>query len=121
MYRFWPQSWSQEPLSALIRLTPLLKLWVDEVFAFRWAYGPGGRALVGKDLWLVTSTGGDAPVLVIHYGANDAGKAGATAFGIEYCTQQIEELIRGGAPGVHFYTLNKAHSTVQILKNLGHA
>ena len=44
-----------------------------------------------------------------------------TAFGIEYCTQQIEELIRGGAPGVHFYTLNKAHSTVQILKNLGHA
>jgi methylenetetrahydrofolate reductase (NADPH) len=47
--------------------------------------------------------------------------AAVTAFGIEYCTQQIEELIRGGAPGVHFYTLNKAHSTVQILKNLGHA
>jgi glutathione-regulated potassium-efflux system ancillary protein KefF len=39
-------------------MTPLLKLWVDEVFAFRWAYGPGGRALAGKDLWLVTSTGG---------------------------------------------------------------
>ena len=47
--------------------------------------------------------------------------AAVTAFGIEYCTQQIEDLIRGGAPGVHFYTLNKAHSTVQILKNLGHA
>jgi glutathione-regulated potassium-efflux system ancillary protein KefF len=40
-------------------MTPLLKLWVDEVFAFGWAYGPGGRALAGKDLWLVTSTGGD--------------------------------------------------------------
>ena len=39
-------------------MTPLLKLWVDEVFSFRWAYGPGGRALAGKDLWLVTSTGG---------------------------------------------------------------
>jgi glutathione-regulated potassium-efflux system ancillary protein KefF len=39
-------------------MTPLLKLWVDEVFAFRWAYGPGGRALAGKDLWLVASTGG---------------------------------------------------------------
>ena len=39
-------------------MTPLLKLWVDEVFAFGWAYGPGGRALFGKDLWLVTSTGG---------------------------------------------------------------
>jgi glutathione-regulated potassium-efflux system ancillary protein KefF len=39
-------------------MTPLLKLWVDDVFAFRWAYGPGGRALAGKDLWLVASTGG---------------------------------------------------------------
>jgi glutathione-regulated potassium-efflux system ancillary protein KefF len=39
-------------------MTPLLKLWVDEVFAFGWAYGPGGHALAGKDLWLVASTGG---------------------------------------------------------------
>lgn len=37
---------------------PLLKLWLDEVFAFGWAYGPGGSALRGRDLWLVTSTGG---------------------------------------------------------------
>ncbi len=36
----------------------LLKLWVDEVFALGWAYGPGGTALRGKDLWLVASTGG---------------------------------------------------------------
>jgi glutathione-regulated potassium-efflux system ancillary protein KefF len=39
-------------------MPPLLKLWLDEVFAFGWAYGPGGRALEGKDLWLVASTGG---------------------------------------------------------------
>jgi glutathione-regulated potassium-efflux system ancillary protein KefF len=39
-------------------MTPLLKLWVDEVFAFGWAYGPGGTALAGKDLWLAASTGG---------------------------------------------------------------
>lgn len=38
----------------------LMKLWVDEVLAFGWAYGPGGRALQGKDLWLVSSTGGSA-------------------------------------------------------------
>jgi len=36
----------------------LMKLWVDEVLAFRWAYGPGGRALAGKCLWLAVSTGG---------------------------------------------------------------
>ena len=36
----------------------MMKLWMDDVLAFRWAYGPGGRALVGKCLWLVVSTGG---------------------------------------------------------------
>ena len=36
----------------------LMKLWVDDVLAFRWAYGPGGRALKGKSLWLAVSTGG---------------------------------------------------------------
>lgn len=35
----------------------LMKLWVDEVLAFGWAYGPGGTMLHGKDLWLVASTG----------------------------------------------------------------
>jgi glutathione-regulated potassium-efflux system ancillary protein KefF len=39
-------------------MPPLMKLWLDEVFAFGWAYGPGGNALRGKDLWLVSSTGG---------------------------------------------------------------
>ena len=39
-------------------MPPLMKLWLDEVLAFGWAYGPGGHALQGKDLWLVLSTGG---------------------------------------------------------------
>jgi methylenetetrahydrofolate reductase (NADH) len=39
-------------------------------------------------------------------------------FGIEYATRQCEELVREGAPGLHFYTLNKARSTTEVVKNL---
>jgi glutathione-regulated potassium-efflux system ancillary protein KefF len=39
-------------------MPPLMKLWLDDVLAFGWAYGPGGTALQGKDLWPVLTTGG---------------------------------------------------------------
>lgn len=35
----------------------LMKLWLDDVLTYGWAYG-GGTALRGKDLWLVATTGG---------------------------------------------------------------
>lgn len=39
-------------------MPPLQKLWLDDVLAYGWAYGQGGQALRGKDLWLVATTGG---------------------------------------------------------------
>jgi methylenetetrahydrofolate reductase (NADPH) len=39
-------------------------------------------------------------------------------FGIEYATSQCEQLLREGAPGLHFYTLNKARSTTAVVHNL---
>ena len=41
-----------------------------------------------------------------------------TRFGIDYATTQCEELLREGAPGLHFYTLNKARSTTEVVTNL---
>jgi putative NADPH-quinone reductase len=39
-------------------MPPLLKLWLDEVFAFRLGLRARRPTLAGKDLWLVASTGG---------------------------------------------------------------
>jgi methylenetetrahydrofolate reductase (NADPH) len=51
-----------------------------------------------------------------QFGEDDAATAD---YGIEYAARQCEELLREGVPGIHFYTLNKAHSTTQIVKQLG--
>jgi methylenetetrahydrofolate reductase (NADPH) len=45
--------------------------------------------------------------------------AAVAEFGIEWASRQCEGLLREGAPGIHFYTLNKARSTTRILRNLG--
>ena len=68
---------------------------------------------------IVTLCGADLPQPFV----DELDKRGADdnevlQFGIEYATRQCEELLREGAPGLHFYTLNKAHSTVQVVRSL---
>ncbi len=47
------------------------------------------------------------------------GDAAAVAeFGIEFATEQCRELIRSGVPGLHFYTMDRAKSVVEIVSRL---
>ena len=39
-------------------------------------------------------------------------------YGIDWSVKQAQELLATGAPGIHFFTLNRSHSTAQVLKNL---
>jgi methylenetetrahydrofolate reductase (NADPH) len=38
--------------------------------------------------------------------------------GVEFATRQVEELVRHGVPGVHFYVLNKSQATAAVLSTL---
>ncbi|MFE4571196.1 NAD(P)H-dependent oxidoreductase [Paenibacillus chitinolyticus] len=46
----FPLQWYSTP--------PLLKQWLDEVFTTAWLFGPGGKAVAGKELLLAISIGG---------------------------------------------------------------
>ena len=46
-------------------------------------------------------------------------QASIIAFGADVVTQLCERLLEGGAPGLHFYTMNQAEPSVDILSRLG--
>ncbi|HEY6077954.1 MAG TPA: methylenetetrahydrofolate reductase [NAD(P)H] [Polyangiaceae bacterium] len=48
--------------------------------------------------------------------AHDAEAVGE--IGVQHATLQCRELLARGAPGVHFYTLNRSKATVEILRRL---
>jgi len=45
--------------------------------------------------------------------------ASVRAFGIEVVARLCERLIAGGAPGIHFYTLNQSALTLEICRKVG--
>lgn len=46
--------------------------------------------------------------------------ASVQAFGLDVVTALCERLMTGGAPGLHFYTLNQADASIEILRRLGY-
>jgi methylenetetrahydrofolate reductase (NADPH) len=49
----------------------------------------------------------------------DGDKTALVDFGVGVVTRLCETLLRGGAPGLHFYTINQAGPTLRLWENLG--
>jgi methylenetetrahydrofolate reductase (NADPH) len=56
--------------------------------------------------------------LVAELRAREGDDAAVMDLGVSYATLQCAELLAGGAPGIHFYTLNRSPATRAILSAL---
>ena len=45
-------------------------------------------------------------------------KEALLAFGIEFASQQCEELLKAGVPGLHLYSMDRSQSIVGIVNHL---
>jgi len=46
--------------------------------------------------------------------------ASIRAFGLDVVTRLCERLLAGGAPGLHFYTLNQSGLALEVCRRLGY-
>ena len=66
-------------------------------------------------------SGAEFPVGLVARFEACADEADVKAVGVEVATDLAQSLLRGGAPGIHLYTLNKSSASAEILRNLkGH-
>ncbi len=61
------------------------------------------------------------PALEDELAAAGDDDAAAEEIGVRQCVAQARELIAGGAPGIHFYVLNKARPMQRIMEHIGPA
>ena len=81
---------------------------------------PGIMPIVNKDalIRMAKNCGAKLPNSLIKQLDTYSKEDDVKKFGIEYVSSLVQELIKKGAPGIHFYTINQLEPTQQIIENL---
>jgi methylenetetrahydrofolate reductase (NADPH) len=81
---------------------------------------PGIMPIVNKDalIRMAKNCGAKLPNSLIKQLDTYSKEEDVKKFGIEYVSSLVQELIKKGAPGIHFYTINQLEPTQQIIENL---
>ena len=58
-------------------------------------------------------------LLALEKADAEGGVEAVAAVGRAFARKQIKDLLKGGAPGVHLYTLNRASNCLEVLEGLG--
>ena len=86
----------------------------DGPYAYGHAYVTGGE----QPRYFRIPRDGDHKDEAIRQLLLDGDKAGVRAEGIQIATELCDTLLAGGAPGLHFYTLNRSKATREIYQGL---
>ena len=81
---------------------------------------PGIMPIVSKDalIRMTKNCGAKLPNSLIKQLDTYSKEDDVKKFGIEYVSSLVQELIKKGAPGIHFYTINQLEPTKLIIENL---
>jgi methylenetetrahydrofolate reductase (NADPH) len=81
---------------------------------------PGIMPIVSKDalIRMAKNCGAKLPNSLIKQLDTYSKEDDVKKFGIEYVSSLVQELIKKGAPGIHFYTINQLEPTKLIIENL---
>ena len=74
---------------------------------------------VGQVRRMATMSGADVPAWLVERLDSVDDPAEVRRIGVDVATELCAELLEAGAPGLHFYTLNRSTATREIYANLG--